>query len=250
MDRAASPSLADELAAAQEWWREAGVDCVFADAPVQWLKDPTPDAEAPQAAPLPRIEERPAPPPPPSIGGTQTDWPTDPAAFAQWWLAEPSLDSGGANPRIAPRGGAGAKLMVIVPQPEAEDRELLLSGPQGRLLASFLNAAGIADNEIYVASALPRHTPHPDWQGLTRAGLGKIALHHAAIARPERVLLFGNDVLALLGNNPAQNPAFLLNLNHQGGSVPALAARSLEHMLNIPSARSRFWRDWLDWTDG
>jgi DNA polymerase len=92
--------------------------------------------------------------------------------------------------------------------------------------------------------------PHPDWSGLMRAGLGKIALHHAAIARPERILLFGNDVLALLGNNPAQNPAFLLNLNHQGRSVPALAARSLEHMLNIPSARLRFWRDWLDWTDG
>jgi hypothetical protein len=250
MDRAVSPSLADELAAAQEWWREAGVDCVFADEPVQWLKDAASEAETPQPVQAARVEEQPAPPPPPSIGGGEGDWPTDFESFAGWWLSEPSLDAGGANPRVAPRGNAGAKLMVLVPQPERQDGERLLSGPQGRLLSSFLNAAGIAEENIYVASALPRHTPHPDWQRLTQAGLGRIALHHAEIARPERLLLFGNDVLALLGNNPTQNPAFLLQLNHQGRSVPALAARSLEHMLNIPSARSRFWRDWLDWTDG
>ncbi len=249
MDRSVSPSLADELAAAQEWWREAGVDCVFGDEPVQWLKDPVPEAEPPPAVAA-RAEAVPAAPPAPAIGGEEAGWPADPEAFARWWMTEPSLDTGGADSRVPPRGAAGAKVMILVPQPEREDRERLLSGPQGRLLASFLDAAGIAEENTYLASALPRHMPHPDWSGLMRAGLGKIALHHAAIARPARVLLFGNDVLALLGNNPAQNPAFLLNLNHQGRSVPALAARSLEHMLNIPSARSRFWRDWLDWTDG
>jgi DNA polymerase len=250
MDRAASPSLADELAAAQEWWREAGVDCAFQDEPVAWLKDAEVEAETPQPTPAVAAVKQPAPPPLPSIGGNAENWPADPEGFAQWWLTEPSLDTGGANPRIAPRGQAGAKLMVLVPQPEQEDRDRLLSGPQGKLLASFLNAAGLTEEEIYLASALPRHVPHPDWRALTSSGLGKIALHHAAIARPERLVLFGNDVLALIENNPAQNPAFLLHLNHQGRSVPALAARSLEHMLNIPSARSRFWRDWLDWTDG
>jgi DNA polymerase len=249
MDRTVSPSLADELAAAQEWWREAGVDCVFADEPVKWLKDAEPEAAAPPAAEA-RVEAVQAPPPAPAIGGGDSSWPADLETFADWWLSEPTLDAGGANPRVPPRGVAGAKVMVLVPQPEAEDRDRLLSGPQGRLLASFLNAAGIPEENTYVAAALPRHTPHADWSGLTRAGLGRIALHHAGIVGPERVLLFGNDVLALIGNIPAQNPAFLLHLNHQGRSVPALAARSLEHMLNIPSARSRFWRDWLDWTDG
>jgi len=249
MDRAASPSLADELAAAIGWWREAGVDCAFAEAPVQWLKEPVAEATPEASVAVERVEERPAPPPVATIGGNPEDWPTDPAGFADWWLTRPDLDAGGVNSRVPPRGEAGAKLMILVPQPEAEDRERLLSGPQGKLLASFLSAAGIADGETYIASALPRHTPHPDWQGSRSAGLGRIALHHVAIAHPERLVLFGNDIPPLLGHDPTQNHAFLLILNHQGGTVPALAARSLEHMLNIPSARSRFWREWLDWTD-
>ena len=249
MDRAASSSLAADFAAARAWWREAGVDYAFADEPTAWLKPPEPAEEAAPRAPSEPPRAQPESAPLPATGGDPAHWPFEIGAFARWWLDEPSLDAGGPNPRIAPRGSAGARLMIVVPQPEREDRETLLSGPQGRLLASFLGAAGIGEDEVYRASALPRHTPHPDWRELTRAGLGKVLLHHAAIARPGRVLLFGSDILALIGHIPAQNPAFLLNLNQQDGSLPTLAARSLEHMLNIPSARSRFWRDWLDWTD-
>lgn len=249
MDHDRPASLSEDFAAAQGWWREAGVDCVFADQPAAWLKGPE-SAAGPAASASPEpIEARPEPAPSPTIGGDPAGWPTDLAAFRQWWLAEPGLDAGGSNPRIAPRGKEGAGLMVVVAQPEREDRDSLLSGPQGKLLASFLGKAGIAEEETYFASALARHAPHPDWDGLSRAGLAKVLLHHVAIARPARLVLLGNDILALIGHIPAQNPAFLLNLNQQDGSLPTLAARSLEHMLNIPSARSRFWRDWLEWTE-
>lgn len=243
----ASLSLAEQLTAAQQWWREAGVDCAFADEVATWLESPEkPAPAAPAPAPASR---KPEPAAKPMIGGDPAGWPQELAAFAEWWLAEPSLDAGGASPRVLPRGPVGAKLMALVPQPEAKDRERLLSGEQGKLLASFLGRAGIDENEVYVAAALPRHTPMADWRELHGRGLDKVLRHHIELARPERAILFGQDIISLFGHNPAQNRVFSLDFNQEEGSVRALAARSLDHMLKIPSARSRFWRDWLDWTD-
>lgn len=250
MERDPSTVLADELAAAQEWWREAGVDHTFADQPVSWFESP-PEPAAAATAPKPaQAIRQPEPQPAPMLGGDQAGWPDELSAFAAWWLAEPSLDAGGARPRIAPRGPAGAKVMAVVPQPEADDREVLLAGEQGELLANFLRRAEVAENEVYVAAALPRHTPMADWRGLQRLGLGALLRHHIELVRPARVILFGQDVISLVGHSPAQNPAFSLDFNQQRGSVPALTARSLEHMLRVPSARKRLWQDWLDWTDG
>jgi DNA polymerase len=251
MERDTSSTLAEQLAAVQEWWREAGVDCAFADEPASWLESPQSHAlaEAPVSAPA-AAPAKPQPPPKPMIGGTSASWPTDLTAFVEWWLSEPSLDPGGARPRVPPRGPAGAKVLALVPQPEAEDRERLLSGEQGKLLASFLRNAGVAETEVYVASALPRHTPMPDWRDLRASGLDAVLRHHIELARPERVILFGQDVITLLSHDLPQKAAHSLDFNQQRGSVGALAARSLEHMLRVPSARKRLWQDWLDWTDG
>ena len=128
-----SPSpLQADLAAALDWWREAGVDAVFEDEPRGWLAEPAAEAEA--AAPPSRKPLQPAPAPPPDlpkIGGPREQWPRDLAAFRAWWLSEASLDEGGLAPRIAPSGDAGAKLMVLVAMPEEGDRDTLLSGPGG-----------------------------------------------------------------------------------------------------------------------
>jgi len=246
MSRNAPSSLSEQLAAAHDWWREAGVDHVFADEANTWLEArPQPAAQAAPAA-----SEEPASPPPPAIGGNTEGWPADLAQFAAWWLAEPSLAHGGADLRVLPRGRAGAKLMAVVAEPEREDRERLLSGEHGKLLTNFFAKAGVDESEVYFAAALPRHTPMADWRELRQQGLDRVLLHHIALVRPERLILFGQDVTALLGHDPAQNPHFLLDLNHQGGSIRVLAARSLDHMLRIPSARKRLWQDWLDWTDG
>ncbi len=139
--------------------------------------------------------------------------------------------------------------MVLVPAPEEEDSQILLSGARGRLLANFLSAAGIAGDEVYFASALPRHTPLADWAELGRSGLGAVLLHHLALARPQRVLSFGRDILPLLGHDPAQKPASLREINHHAGSIPVLAERTLDYLLARPAARSGFWQRWLDWTD-
>lgn len=250
MDETASPDWTAQLAAATAWWRDAGVDCDFADAPRDWLDAvETPLAVAAPDAPN-RREAPPPRPPAPRIGGERARWPTTLADFAAWWLTEPSLDSASGARRVLPAGPAGAALMVLVAEPEADDREVLLAGPQGRLLDAMLAAFGLSRAETYLASVLTRHTPFPDWAGLAGAGMGEIVARHVALVAPRRLLILGNnDVSALVGHAPAQAAPPSSEFNHEGGSVPLLIAPALEAMLERPARKAVLWTRWLDWMD-
>jgi DNA polymerase len=245
MDQAPPPTLAESIAAAQAWWREAGVEHVYHDEPQGWLADETP----PEAVPTGRVAEKAAPPSRPRIGGDPSGWPQDLPAFHRWWRDEPSLDPGGANPRIAPRGEAGAAVMLLVPMPEAEDRDSLLSGPEGRLLASLAMAMGLASEAIYLAAALPRHTALPDWEQLRAEGLGEVLLHHIRLAEPKRLIVLGTRILPLLGHDPAQAAPGVSELAIQAREVPLLATYAPERLLGNAKQRAALWQRWLDWTD-
>ncbi|HEY6869761.1 MAG TPA: hypothetical protein VI199_08390, partial [Novosphingobium sp.] len=139
-----------------DWWRDAGVDLDFHDTPTVWL--PASAAGGP-AAPLARPATAPPaaePPPATPLGGDPATHPATLGDFQAWWLTEPALDDGQVRDRVPPRGPAGADLMIIVSQPEAEDGASLLSGREGRLIAGLLGAAGIEPAQVYFASALPR----------------------------------------------------------------------------------------------
>jgi DNA polymerase len=238
-----NPPLAESIAAAQAWWREAGVDLAFHDEPQGWLADEAPPVEV-KAAPA-----RVAPPPKPRVGGDPAAWPQDLAAFRRWWLEEPSLDDGGVNPRLAPRGEAGAALMLLVPMPEAGDRDTLLSGAEGRLLTSLATAMGLAPEQVYLAAALPRHTALPDWERLSADGLGEVLLHHVRLANPRRLLVLGTRILPLLGHDPAQAAPAVSELAIQDRSVPVLTSYAPERLLGNARQRAGLWQRWLDWTD-
>jgi hypothetical protein len=240
-------TLTESIAAAQAWWREAGVDLDFHDEPQGWLAEEAPTE--PTEAPAAKAATKPAPPPKPKLGGDPSAWPQDIAAFRRWWLGEPSLDAGGINSRVAPRGEPGAALMLLVPMPEQEDGETLLSGPEGRLLASLATAMGLAPEAVYLAAALPRHTALPDWQQLHADGLGEILLHHIHLARPERLMVLGTRVLPLLGHDPAQAAPSISELSIQGRSVPMLTSYAPERLLGNARQRGGLWQRWLAWTD-
>ena len=247
MDIGAKPGLADEFAAALDWWREAGVDCDYADDPQDWLakSPPPPEVEAPAPVAAPAKPVRAAPPKPAidlaAMPGTLPE-------FVAWWLGEPALDHGRTSGRAPPRGPAGAALMVLVEEPEREDTDRLLSGPQGKLLDSFLAAAGIAPDAVYVASALVRRTPMADWREVAAAGLGEALKRHVALVAPARLLALGGNVLSLLGHDPAQDPAVSRQFDHEGAAIPLVRARSLQAMLGRPAWKAALWREWLDAT--
>ena len=249
MDTRQDSDWAAQLAAARAWWREAGVDLAFADAPTDWLAGAR-ERAVPARLEIPVAKSAPsaAPPPPVRIGGDRAHWPSALADFGPWWLTEPSLDPAPAARRVLPAGSAGAPLMVLVATPEPEDREALLTGRQGRLLDAILTAFGTPRAEAHLASALPSHVPLADWAALAANGMGEVLAHHIALAAPHRLIVFGRDVSPLLGHDPAQAAQSSLRFNHDGLSVPLLYAPSLEALLERPALKRALWRRWLDWT--
>lgn len=235
--------------AALDWWREAGLDQDFLDSAQNWLHRDEPE-EAPTvaaAAQERRTVAAPAPAPRPRIGGDSAGWPQDLEAFRAWWLTEPALDAGQVAGRVASRGPAGAELMVMVDQPDAEDRDTLLSGARGRLLEGILAALGLEPERVHVASLLPRHTPMPDWPALVEAAIGDLALHQVALAAPRRLIAFGPHVSSLLGHIPANSPLPLPQSFTVGAGIPALAAPGLETLLARPKGKAGLWQALLEW---
>jgi uracil-DNA glycosylase len=256
----ADPLLAREFEAALAWWRAAGVDCDFSDDATAWLSD------APAQGAAAQVGEAPARAQPAAVPAARTDIappapitlrrdllgespPADLAAFRDWWLSAPGLDTARAYPRIAPRGRAGAALMVLVPQPEAEDRDALLSGPQGKLLANIIAATGLAEADTYIAAALPCHTPMADLAALAAGGMDAVTAHHIALVRPARLLALGTGLAPMLAPMPVQaSDHALREINYSGGKVPVLSSEALDALMDMPRLKARFWRRWMEWS--
>ena len=242
------PDIHQQIAATFDWWRDAGVDCDFTDDPKSWIAAAEPAAEAPpQYRPVP---EKRAAEPAPAAKIEPSALPADLPAFNDWWLSEPMLDAGRVSGRVPPRGNAAAKLMIIVAHPETGDSDALLSGSQGRGLSAMLQAMGIAPEAAYLASALPRHTPHADWAGAADAGLGVALLRHIELVSPKRLIVFGDNILPLLGNDLPKFGRDFLKVNHDGEKVALLVARELGALLERPRWKAGFWQRWLEWTSG
>jgi DNA polymerase len=263
----ADPSLAREFEAALAWWRAAGVDCDFTDDATAWLAEAPLDApplaadrgernertttgaghDRTQDAPSVRsaIQQH-----SPTLAAARRDLlgdspPGDLAAFREWWLTATALDTGRSFPRIAPRGDVGAALMVLVPQPEEEDRDTLLEGPQGRLLANILAAMGLSGDETYIASALPCHTPMADLAAIGTSGMDAVLAHHIALARPQRILALGTGLQTMLAISGDHS---LREINHGAGKVPLMISETLEAMMEMPQLKARFWKRWVEWS--
>ena len=251
MDDRAQLTPDDELKAALDWWREAGVDREFSDEPTKWLAArPEQSEPQPNQATTRDAEDRAAPSPAPEIVLDRSSLPQDFGDFAEWWLTAPELDAGRTSGRVVPRGNKGSELMVLVPEPEREDREVLLSGPQGRLLGEILRAMGCDESEVYFASALPRHLPGADWQALAGSFIGDVLRHHIQLVSPRRLVAFGGNILPLIGNDLPQGPADLPEINLGEQRIPLLAARSLPALLDRHRWKDELWKAWLGWTDG
>ncbi|WP_372519963.1 hypothetical protein [Qipengyuania mesophila] len=245
----------ESLEGALDWWREAGVDADFLDEASGWLAQPEPEnavAAPPPPAPPPvarktaleRALERPETAAP---AITAEGLPDSLEKFREYWMTEPTLGEGALDRRVPPRGVAGARLMLMLPQPFEDDTDGLLTGGAAPFVAAMLRAMGVAEHETYVASALPAAMAMPDWAQLAAGGIGIVARHHIALARPQRVLLFGRAQMALF-DVPAERAREPLTLDCGGTSVALLAAPDLRNLARSALRRENFWNRWLDWT--
>ncbi|MCK0128231.1 uracil-DNA glycosylase family protein [Erythrobacter sp. F6033] len=258
---AISNPLARDLAATMDWWRNAGVDMDFADDATVWLSEDEP-AEAAST-----------PPKKPQDGGQsggaaktekeQTRAPkvqridligdSPPASleeFRTFWMEAPGLDAIGPRGRIAPRGNANAETMVLVCDPEERDSDTILSGPQGELLNNMLAAMGLAKESVYVASALPRHTPMADTSSIAQSGMDAVTALHIQLVAPKRVIAFGANILPFFGHDRSQEFTSLREINHTSVNTPLLMSEGLDAMMSMPRLKARFWRRWIEWSAG
>ncbi len=253
------PTLQQEIDAALEWWRAAGVDYDFADDATAWLADSAVGGTvAEQASSAPTTNTQ----PPQPTGSAAVAAPADVARadllgdsppqslaeFRDFWLTAPGLDTIGPRGRVPPRGEGGAKLMILVVEPEDGDKDILLAGPQGRLLTKMLNAMGLSDQDIYLASTLPRPTPMADTAAIAAGGMDSVTAHHIKLAAPKRVLAFGGNILPLIGHELPKDPISLREINLVNPPKPLLVSEALESLMTMPRLKARFWRRWIEWS--
>jgi DNA polymerase len=208
------------------WWLEAGVDVAVGEVPRDWLGRQQP---RPEAAMAPAI---------------LTEKPADLAGFQAWLATAPGLpmDRPGAI-RVSSHGPECAKVMLLSDLPAREDvaEGRPIGGEAWTLTNRMLTAIGMAADDAYVASLSPFHAPGARFNGELDA-CAAIARDHVRLARPERLILFGDaPARALLGEPLARARGRV----HRVEGVRTIATFHPRWLLQRPSDKALAWRDLL-----
>ena len=220
MDREAATSLIG-------WWAEAGVDAPVGEEPRDWLvRRPQPSARP--IAPLAAAER-----------------PADLDAFRQWLASAPGLPMDrGASVRVAPKGPAEAPVMLMSDLPDradAADRQPI-GGEAYALAVRMLAAIGIEADDAYHASLSCFHTPGARIGREDLDACAAIARDHVRLARPRRLVLFGDaPARALLGEPLARARGRVHNVE----GVRTIATFHPRWLLQRPADKALAWGDLL-----
>jgi DNA polymerase len=220
-----------EARSALAWWLQAGVDAVLQEDPRNWLKPaPRMRPTAPEATPPPNI--------------TQPSHET--LAELQGWLATSAhLPLANATARrILPCGPENAPIMLLSDSPALEDYAAgqPIGGDAWVLAQRMLAAIGLRPDQAYCASLSPIHSPGVRLAGKERDDYAEIARRHVRLAKPKRLLLFGDGPsLALLGKPVAQ----ARNHVHKVEGVRTVATFHPRHLIKRTLDKSLAWQDLL-----
>ena len=218
----------DEASAASliGWWLESGVDAPVGEIPRDWLRRA---AEAPPTAPVAAPAERPA-----DLRGFQA------------WLA-----SGGGLPmdrpgsaRVLPQGPEDAPVMLLSDIPGREEVKdgRPIGGEAWALAVKMLAAIGIAPDEAYNASLSCFDAPGSRIGKDQLEACAAIARDHIRLAKPRRLILFGDvPSRALLGEPLVKARGRI----HKVEGARTIATFNPRWLLQRPSDKALAWRDLL-----
>ncbi len=213
------------------WWLEAGVDAPVGEVPRDWLRQ----TEAPSPLPL---AARPCP--------ICTEQARQTLAAFQAWLATRSglpMDRPGAI-RVAPHGPEGAKLMLLTDLPAREDAAdgKPIGGEAWALASRMLAAIGIEPERCLCRLARLLPLPRRADSTASSSACAAIARDHIRLAKPERLILFGDaPSRALLGEPLARARGHV----HRIEGVRTIATFHPRWLLQRPSDKALAWRDLL-----
>jgi len=225
----------DVIASAVGWWAEAGLDTLADEQPRDWLAPPARPAPAQPAA------AHPAPAAPPAAaaalpGGLD-------ALHALLATGDYMPQPAPPGRRIAPSGTPGAALMIIADMPDADDAGTLFAGETAKLFDAMLAAMGLDRAGLYLAPFSPARAAGriaPD-QG---EALATLMRRHISFAAPKALMLFGDEPARwLIGPEALQNRGGLREVNHDGGTVPAIATFHPRHLRRMPALKASAWTD-------
>jgi len=212
------------------WWLEAGVDVAVQEDARNWLASPPPKAraDAPVAAAnvvAPSHETL--------------------AELQQWLASSAQLPLASATARrILPHGPENAAVMLLSDAPSLEDLGAAqpIGGPAWELAKRMLAAIGIAPEDAYSASLSCFNSPGVRMTKGDREACAEIARKHIALAKPKRLLLFGDGpAQALVGKPLAQARGHV----HKIEGVRAVATFHPRQLIQNNSNKSYAWKDLL-----
>lgn len=203
------------------FYKEAGVDEVIGEEPINWLGR----AEQPRAAgaaaaasaqssqPQPRVLPKAAAPAaaPVNIQPSResvklaTDLAAKATSLAE--LEETLRNFEGCNLRqmasntVFGRGKADAKIMIMDAPPAAEEDRSgsPFAGASGEMLTKMLGAIGISPDDCYLAACLPWRPPGGRTPTAEEAAICRpFAVRHVQLQKPEVILLCGEAAAFLL----------------------------------------------------
>lgn len=222
-----------QAASTLAWWLEMGVDVAVQDAPRDWLAP-----ALPKQAAIARVLDAPQPNIAPPTHETLTE--------LQGWLASSTqlpLASATAR-RILPVGPENAPIMLLSDAPTLEDFAAgqPIGGDAWTLAQRMLAAIGIKPDEAYVAPLSCFYAPGQRLQESDLAECAEVARRHIALAKPKRLLLFGDaPARALLGKPLASARGHL----HKIDGVPTVVTFHPRHLLKRASDKALAWKDLL-----
>jgi DNA polymerase len=214
------------------WWLDAGVDTAIQEQARNWLK-PAPD-------PLPI---RDAPPQVP-VAPAATEMPDSFTPFLDWLASSPALPlAAGSARRVLPKGNEGAPIMLLTDAPSFDDAAAgeIIGGDVWTLTERMLAAIKIPADQVYVAALSCFHSPG----SMTDADLeacAAIARRHISLARPQRLLLFGDAPSRALLGKPLLATR---GRAHKVEGVRTVATFHPRQLLKRPSDKALAWRDLL-----
>ena len=222
-----------EARSALAWWLEVGVDVAVQEDPRDWLKPPAPRAPSGATAEPAHV---------PNIAPPSHDTLTE----LQSWLAS-SMQLPLASPtakRVLPQGSADAAVMLLTDAPALEDFTAgqPIGGDAWELTKRMLAAIKIRAEEAYVAPLNCIHLPGARMSPADREACAEIARRHIQLAKPKRLLLFGDGpAQALLGKPLPQARGHV----HKVEGVRTVATFHPRQLINQPSNKSLAWKDLL-----
>jgi DNA polymerase len=222
-----------EARSALAWWLEGGVDAAVQEEPRNWLKPPSPRTSARTTEPS-LDEPNVAPPSHETL-----------AALQEWLASSTQLPLASATARrILPQGPENAAVMLLADAPTLEDFAAgqPIGGESWELAKRMLAAIKIPADQAYSASLSCLHVPGARMSPADREACAEIARRHIQLARPRRLLLFGDGpAQALLGKPLAQARGHV----HKVEGVRTVATFHPRHLINQPSNKSLAWKDLL-----